>query len=546
MSLRDRLVPAAAGIAVLLVALIVVVLLRSAVDNGTQALEDAKAAQVRTTAHSFDNRVESTFQSLAGLGAQPWELTRGSAKDQATLQTFAIDPQAQSGNFLVDDRDRITSGTLLLKDHPVGSKYAPTGWAEAKQALADAPAVLLPVSPSGATTDLPAYAVAVAIRGQAQSSLRGVLVLEAVVTKSSPFSQEIAGLADDSAATDGWRFVDSNGVVVASTMSSGLGQPLPDERLASLPDGLHEVGNDLVVTAGVPSVGWHVIYTQDHDEFVAPLVGPVQTVGLVVVLLLLAVGLLLTVLLARRLARSREEERRLLELHRSQEEFISVVSHELRTPVAGVLGFLQTSLDHWEAMNDADRYNAVRRAFTNARRLQAMTRDVLDTESIESGRFGYIRHEIDLADELRTAVDAFSTDAVEGVQLRLPDDPVVVDADADRIQQVLANLLDNARKSAPPDTPVTVSLEEHDGTARVTVEDRGSGIDPDQLERIFDKFVRGRSGTVTGTGLGLYISRRIVEAHDGRIWAESTPGEATRFVVELPCRTPAATRMPTP
>ena len=68
-----------------------------------------------------------------------------------------------------------------------------------------------------------------------------------------------------------------------------------------------------------------------------------------------------------------------------------MVSHELRTPVSGVLGFLQTSLDHWEVMSDEDRHNAVRRAFTNARRLQAMTRDVLDTESIESGRFGYVR-----------------------------------------------------------------------------------------------------------------------------------------------------------
>ena len=117
--------------------------------------------------------------------------------------------------------------------------------------------------------------------------------------------------------------------------------------------------------------------------------------------MLLAVGLTLTVVLARRLRQAREEERRLIELNRSQDEFISVVSHELRTPVSGVLGFLQTSLDHWEVMSDADRHNAVRRAFTNARRLQAMTRDVLDTESIESGRFGYVKHEVDLTEEVR-------------------------------------------------------------------------------------------------------------------------------------------------
>jgi signal transduction histidine kinase len=75
-----------------------------------------------------------------------------------------------------------------------------------------------------------------------------------------------------------------------------------------------------------------------------------------------------------------------------------------------------------------------------------------------------------------------------------------------------------------------------DTHARIVVEDEGGGIDPDQMERIFEKFVRGRDGSVTGTGLGLYICRRIVEAHGGRIWAEGGSGERTRFIVELPCQ----------
>jgi signal transduction histidine kinase len=164
-----------------------------------------------------------------------------------------------------------------------------------------------------------------------------------------------------------------------------------------------------------------------------------------------------------------------------------------------------------------------------------MTRDVLDTESIESGLFGYVRHEMDLADEVRTAVDVFGSGQGNPVVLRVPEAPVVMDGDPDRIQQVLANLLDNARKNAPSEVPIEVNLEQTDSVARLVVEDHGPGIDPDQLERIFDKFVRGRAGAVTGTGLGLYISRRIVDAHEGRIWAESTPGQSTRFIVELPC-----------
>ncbi len=536
MSIRDRLVPVVAGVAVLLVGLIVVALLRSAANDGTDALENAKVAQVDTTADSFNARVESSISSLGGLGARPWELTLRSAADRTTLSTFAIDPDALSGTFLVDADDTITNG-VLLRPGMLGSKFDPPGWEKAKAALASSPAVVLPVASSGVTTELPSYAFAVAIRGTTPTSVRGAFVFEQALTNDSPFNQEIRGLAGDRNSTATWRFLDSNGAVVASTLNTGLGSQVPDARLRALSDGLHQIGNKLVVSADVPVVGWHVVFTQNRSEFVEPLAGPLQSAGLILVLLLLAVGLTLTVVLARRLRQSREQETRLLALNRSQDEFISVVSHELRTPVSGVLGFLQTSLDHWDVMSDEDRHSAVRRAFTNARRLQAMTRDVLDTESIESGRFGYVRHPMDLADEVRTAVDAFSGSLADDVVVTVPDTPVMMDGDPDRIQQVLANLLDNARKNAPSEIPIEVTLEQTENVARLIVEDHGPGIDPDQLERIFDKFVRGRAGAVTGTGLGLYISRRIVDAHEGRIWAESRPGESTRFIVELPCQT---------
>src|SRR6478752_939236 len=469
MSVRDRLVPAVAGAAVLMVALMVIALLRSAANDGTDALENAKVAQVRTTADSFNARVESSITSLGGLGSRPWELKPGSAADRATLKTFAIDPDALSGTFLVDGRDTVTNG-VLLRPGMLGSKFDPPGWAKAKAALASTPAVVLPVTRSGLTTELPSYAFAVAIRGTTPTSVRGAFVFEQALTNDSPFSQEIRGLAGEGKSTATWRFLDSNGAVVASTLRTGLGKPVPDARLRSLPAGLHEIGDKLVVSADVPVVGWRVVFTQDRSEFVGPLAGPLQSAGLILVLLLLAIGLTLTVLLARRLRQSREQQNRLLELNRSQDEFISVVSHELRTPVSGVLGFLQTSLDHWEVMSDADRHNAVRRAFTNARRLQAMTRDVLDTESIESERFGYVRHPMDLCDEVRTAVDAFDTGSANAVVLRVPDAPVMLEGDPDRIQQVLANLLDNARKNAPSETAIEVSLEQTENLARLVVE----------------------------------------------------------------------------
>ncbi len=534
MTLRERLVPVAAAVAVLAVGLTMLLLLRGATNDGITALEDAKQAQVSTTARSFNARVESSLGSLGGLGARPWELARGSVADQSVLDTFAVDPDARSGSFLVNDNDTITAG-VLLRPGELGGQYDAPGWSEAKTQLLTQPAVVLPVTEEGVTTDLPSYAFAVAIPGPTPGTLRGALIFEAALTADSPFNQEIQALAADDDSSAVWRFVDSNGVVVATSASSGLGEPVTDLDVASLDAGRVTDGNTLVFVADAPIVGWRVIFTQQRNEFVRPLAGPLRVAGIVLVLLMLAVGLVLVGILIRRLSQAREEERRLRRLARAQEEFISVVSHELRTPVAGVLGFLQTTLDHWEGMSDEERMTAVRRAFVNARRLQAMTRDVLDTESIESGRFGYTMTDLDLAAEVTASAEGF-LGARDQVQVDLGVDRVDVHGDSDRLQQVLANLLDNARKNAPPDTPIRLALDRVDGHARIVVEDEGGGIDPDQMERIFEKFVRGRDGSVTGTGLGLYISRRIVEAHGGRLFAEARSGERTRFVVELPCQ----------
>jgi signal transduction histidine kinase len=529
---RDRLAPALAFAGVVAVAVMVISLLSSATSDGSQALKDAKQAQVTSTANSFNARLESTFMAVAGLGAQPWELERGSTDDQAALDLYSLDPEAVSGSFLVDSNDTITSG-VLLRPGMLGSTYGPPDWEAVKELLTTLPAVVLPVRDEAVTTELPAYTFVVAIRGETPTSVRGAFVFEQALTPDSAFNLEIRALAENEGSTATWRFVDSLGSVVATTGATGLGAPVAGVDLDTVRNSQRVVDGMLIISADVPTVAWQVVFTQDEAEFVAPLAAPLQTAGLILVLLLLTVGLTLTVILARRLRQAREEEKRLRELHRAQEEFISVVSHELRTPVSGVLGFLQTTLDHWEVMSEDDRHDAVRRAYANARRLQATARDVLDTESIESGEFGYVRHLIDLGDEVRTSVESFDTGAVE-VLVQVPDDQVIIDGDPDRIQQVLANLLENAIKFASADEPVEVTLEQVDDVARITVRDRGMGIEPDQLERIFDKFVRTREGTVAGTGLGLYISRRIVDAHGGRIWAESDPGGATTLVVELP------------
>lgn len=532
---RDRLAPVLAGGLVLIVALSVVMLLRGANDQGSKALTRAKLAQVQATANSFNARYNAQLAAVSGLGAQPWHLVLGDKADQVVLNTFAVDPNARSGFFLIDAHDVITSG-ILLRPGQLGTRFSPTGWDQVKRQLSVKPAVVLPVTTSGRTTELPCYDFVVAIRG-ADRTVRGALVAEQALTSDSPFQQEIEQLADHTASSAAWFFIDARGTVVATTRTSGLGRPVEERRYLTAHDLAH-IGRRLVLTADVPALGWRVVFREDRSQFTGALSAPLQRAGLILVLLLLAIGLALVVLLVRRLRQAREQERRLRNLSRSQAEFISVVSHELRTPVAGVLGFLQTTVDHWTTLSDVNRLSTVRRALTNARRLQAMTRDVLDTESIESGRLGYAFQRVDLGAELQAAVESSeANDATYRVVLNEPSSPIVIDADPDRLQQVLSNLLENARKNAPPTEPIVVETEVVDGAqprVRISVVDRGPGVDSEAAERIFDKFVRSNDNTVTGTGLGLFIVRKIVEAHHGRIWCESIPGERTAFTFELP------------
>jgi signal transduction histidine kinase len=534
---RDQLVPVLAGGLVVAVAISVVLLLRAANDQAITALTTAKHDQVQTTARSFNSRVDSSLSAVSGLGASPWQLVRGSAADQRVLNTYNVDPNAKSGFFLVDAHDTITAG-VLLRPGRLGSRFAPPDWASTKSTLAEKPAIVLPVMASGYTTEFPTYEFVVPIRDKGSGAYRGALVFEQALTATAPFEREISTLSGHADSSAAWFFIDSHGSVVATTQATGLGRPVEDARYRTVRSGVSYLGNRIVVAGDVPAVGWRVIFREKRSQFEQAVTGPLQKAGLILVLLLLAIGLTLVVILVRRLREAREQERRLRELTRSQSEFISVVSHELRTPVAGVLGFLQTTVDHWETLSEADRLNTVRRAVTNARRLQAMTRDVLDTESIESGRIGYSFQRLDLGAELRTAVEGSrDVDDSHLVTLQAPAAPIPVEADPDRLQQVLSNLLENARKNSPQSEPIVVEAEVADGASprvRVAVVDRGPGVDADALERIFDKFVRGNDNAVSGTGLGLYIVRTIVEAHHGRIWCESDPGRRTAFVFELP------------
>ncbi len=219
-----------------------------------------------------------------------------------------------------------------------------------------------------------------------------------------------------------------------------------------------------------------------------------------------------------------------------KEEFLSAAAHDLRTPLTVVLGQAEL-LERRLARDPAAPVDAagVARLGREARRLRDIVSELLDAQRLEQGG---------------AVIDLEQTDLrgiVEGVQQRLhergldlradvPNDELIGLVDAARIGQVLDNLVENAMKYTSSGELPELRLDAVDGDARFSVIDRGIGIPEDQRERIFDRFYRAtnvQSITDTGIGLGLYICRRITEAHGGRIWAEPTPGGGSTFVVAL-------------
>lgn len=223
----------------------------------------------------------------------------------------------------------------------------------------------------------------------------------------------------------------------------------------------------------------------------------------------------------------------------ARDEALAVVSHDLRNPLSAItlcLGALRESPPP-SAEATADLLGTVAESTTLMNRI---IQDLLDVASIDAGRLSLERHRQLLAPVLERAGGMFSAAAADrGVELvvegrdldRFPE----VDIDADRILQVLANLLHNALKFTDTGGSVRLSAAARPDRIAVTVRDTGAGIPPADLPHIFDRFWHGRRKTkIRSTGLGLAIARGIVEAHGGRIWAENAPDRGTSFTFEVP------------
>jgi signal transduction histidine kinase/type II secretory pathway pseudopilin PulG len=528
---RGQLIAVSAAALVLLLAAAVLASVLTAERNGREALEELQLAQLQQFARVFDGAVGPALTSKVGLidpaTSQPWSLAVNDPLDRAGLDRLqSAQPTSRTGYVLVDKNGVVTNGTLLTDASTIGRRLDRSGL---DTVLEGTPAVLT-VSPVGLTTPLPTIAIARPIRVGADGPVLGAIVQESDVAPDSVFTTLITAFRR--ARTDEYTFLDSNGVVVASTNPSTVGKPA-DPLLLDRRVGFHRHGSVVTATASIPSVGWSAVFRQSTSEFEGDLTGPLRSALLLLVIAAgLGSGLTFFVLLSR-LRAARREQTRLADINDAREEFISIVSHELRTPATGQLGFLQTLLDHWDGLSDAERRRTVTQAYANARRLHALSRDVLDTASIEAGELPYSFEVLELLPAVQIAVDGIPNPDRD-VVVTGADEDVAVRADPERIQQVLANMLDNAIKNSPAGSRIDVRVSVAGENAEVEVSDRGLGLTDDDSERSFDKFSRGRHTTIAGTGLGLYICRMIVNAHGGRIWAARREGGGATIAFTLP------------
>jgi signal transduction histidine kinase len=250
---------------------------------------------------------------------------------------------------------------------------------------------------------------------------------------------------------------------------------------------------------------------------------------------------------------------RLEELDELKSQFLSIASHELRTPITAVSGFAQLAVRSLEERlrsappSDPAWHRDLERLVRQlnviqdqSAKLGRLVRELLDVSRIQSGRLEFRLAPVDVGDLVREVAEQMDLAApAHTLTVEANGKGPVISGDRDHLEQVIGNLLDNAMKYSPAGGEVRVHVSTEGDEARIVVADTGIGIPTDQLAKVFDLFYRtaeAETRRTPGLGLGLYITRGIVERHGGRIWMESEPGKWTRATVALPLQGTAAGR----
>ena len=224
------------------------------------------------------------------------------------------------------------------------------------------------------------------------------------------------------------------------------------------------------------------------------------------------------------------------EAERMKNEFVSTVSHELRTPLTSLRGFAELMLEREYPPEKQRKFLQI--IHRESTRLGNMINDFLDVQRMEAGRQDYRFARVPVSHLLNDSAALFRpTSPVHRFEVECDPELPDVRADVDRLRQVTTNLVSNAVKFSPKGGMVTLRARRDGAMAEVSVADEGIGIPPEAIAKLFEKFYRvdnTATRKIGGTGLGLSIVKQIIDAHGGRIWVESTPGEGTRVIFTLP------------
>jgi signal transduction histidine kinase/molybdopterin-guanine dinucleotide biosynthesis protein A len=231
-----------------------------------------------------------------------------------------------------------------------------------------------------------------------------------------------------------------------------------------------------------------------------------------------------------------DREHQLARLH---DELAAVVAHEMRTPLSSLLLQFELLLEHGERQDDQILVPArtLGRMRTAGNQLSRLIQDLLDAARIELKRVTLERRRCVLGEVISELVAQLKpTFGDRPIALNVEDNVPPVLVDAERVTEIVTNLLENAAKYSSPDKPITVAVARDGRGVTISVEDEGNGIAPEDLPRLFDRFFQAKRGRTrkSGLGLGLYITKGLVEAHGGRIWVDSAPGRGSKFHVWLP------------
>jgi signal transduction histidine kinase len=225
---------------------------------------------------------------------------------------------------------------------------------------------------------------------------------------------------------------------------------------------------------------------------------------------------------------------------RHKSDFLATMSHELRTPLNAIIGFSEVLHEQMYGELNERQLAFVKDVLVAGEHLLSLINDVLDLAKIEAGGMELELSQVSIPDVLQSAVSMHSERASRaGVELSMATEPeeIMVSADGRRVRQIVFNLVSNAVKFTPAEGRVDVSARLDDGHVAVAVADTGPGIAPEELETIFEEFKQAMDGKrAEGTGLGLPLSRKLVELHGGRLWVESASGTGSTFRFTLPIR----------